>query len=117
MTTDNSGPKRLTIYLNDEVWAKLQRLNNYYGLIKWDDDVEEDQFSQYSESQWVWVNQERATLKRAIRSRLRRGIFALKYCPKGDSQWYDSPRNFRGNSPAPKFMSFQVGIGKGHLQD
>jgi len=32
MTTDNSGPKRLTIYLNDEVWAKLQRLNNYYGL-------------------------------------------------------------------------------------
>jgi len=86
-------------------------------MIKWDDDVEEDQFSQYSESQWVWVNQERATLKRAIRSRLRRGIFALKYCPKGDSQWYDSPRNFRGNSPAPKFMSFQVGIGKGHLQD
>jgi len=32
MTLDNSGPKRLTIYLNDEVWGKLQRLNNYYGV-------------------------------------------------------------------------------------
>ena len=32
MSLDHSGPKRLTIYLNEEVWGKLQRLNNYYGL-------------------------------------------------------------------------------------
>ncbi len=32
MSLDQSGPKRLTIYLNEEVWGKLQRLNNYYGL-------------------------------------------------------------------------------------
>ena len=31
MSLDHSGPKRLTIYLNEEVWGKLQRLNNYYG--------------------------------------------------------------------------------------
>jgi len=29
---DHAGPKRLTIYLNDEVWGKLQRLNSYFGL-------------------------------------------------------------------------------------
>tara|TARA_R110000824_G_scaffold163444_1_gene339198 strand:- start:240 stop:512 length:273 start_codon:yes stop_codon:yes gene_type:complete len=32
MTLDQSGPKRLTIYLNEEVWGKLQRLNNYLGM-------------------------------------------------------------------------------------
>ncbi len=32
MSLDHAGPKRLTIYLNEEVWGKLQRLNNYYGL-------------------------------------------------------------------------------------
>ena len=32
MKLDNSGPKRLTIYLNDEVWRKLQRLNHYLGM-------------------------------------------------------------------------------------
>ena len=32
MSLEHSGPKRLTIYLNEEVWGKLQRLNNYYGL-------------------------------------------------------------------------------------
>jgi len=60
-------------------------------MIKWGDDVEKDQFSQYSEDQWVWVNKERAKLKKAIRSRIQRGIFVRKYCPKGASQWYDSP--------------------------
>jgi len=79
-------------------------------MIKWGDDVEKDQFSQYSEDQWVWVNKERAKLKKAIRSRIQRGIFVRKYSPKGASQWYDSPRVFRGNSPAPQYMSFQVGI-------
>ena len=81
-------------------------------MIRWGAPVEENQFSQYSESQWVWVNKERAKLKRAIRARIRRGLFVYKYCPKGDSQWYDSPIDFRGNSPAPKLMSFQVGIGR-----
>ena len=32
MSLDHSGPKRLTIYLSEDVWGKLQRLNNYYGL-------------------------------------------------------------------------------------
>ena len=32
MSLDHSGPKRLTIYLNEEVWGKLQRLNNYNGV-------------------------------------------------------------------------------------
>ena len=32
MSLDHAGPKRLTIYLNEEVWGKLQRLNNYFGL-------------------------------------------------------------------------------------
>ena len=32
MSLDHSGPKRLTIYLSEDVWGKLQRLNNYFGL-------------------------------------------------------------------------------------
>ena len=32
MSLGHAGPKRLTIYLNEEVWGKLQRLNNYLGM-------------------------------------------------------------------------------------
>ena len=32
MTLDQSGPKRLTVYLSEDVWGKLQRLNNYNGV-------------------------------------------------------------------------------------
>ena len=32
MSLDHAGPKRLTIYLSEDVWGKLQRLNNYNGV-------------------------------------------------------------------------------------
>jgi len=32
MTLDHSDPKRLTVYMNEDVWVKLQRLNHYSGV-------------------------------------------------------------------------------------
>jgi|TARA_R110000751_G_scaffold74204_2_gene150204 hypothetical protein len=32
MGLEKSEPKRLTIYLNEDVWGKLQRLNHYSGV-------------------------------------------------------------------------------------
>ena len=79
-------------------------------MIEWDDEIEGDDFVFYSEKRLGWVDKQRANFKRAIRSRLRDGRFALQYRPKGDRHWYDSIIDFRGDSPAPQFMSYQVGI-------
>tara|TARA_R100000963_G_C4611347_1_gene81677 strand:+ start:181 stop:555 length:375 start_codon:yes stop_codon:yes gene_type:complete len=86
-------------------------------IIEWDDDQDEGDggiadFIFYSEKRLSWVDKERAKLKRAIRKRRRTGEYKLRYRDRlgHDKNWHKSIRVWRGDSPKPQFMSYDVGI-------
>ena len=97
---------REMIEWDDENDSADTTVDQFAGVVS----IEGDDFIFHSEKKLAWVDKQRANFKRAIRSRLRDGRFALQYRPEGDRHWYDSITDFRGDSPAPQFMSYQVGI-------